>query len=158
VLPDSGDLGAQLVDLGRHRADRGGNFGFGEARGDVLRTIPFPADDIDEEGAFGGGAVAVGHQRGDRGGIVGELDDRRMADELQPVAVRIVHQEERDAVVVGQIGGADILAVAAIVGEADAVARDVAQEARRAAAMLHIGPAVGGDARHVKAVAQRDMV
>ncbi len=123
----------------------------------MLRTIPFPADHVDEEGAFGRRAIAFRHQRGDRGGIVGKFDDRRMADKLQPVAVRVIHQEERDAVVAHQVRGADILFVAAIVGETDAIARDMAEEARGPAAMLHIGPAVGGDARDIEAVAERDI-
>src|SRR3546814_14352815 len=60
------------------------------------------------------------------------------------------------SVVGHEVRGADILAIAAIVGEADATRRDMAQEAGGAAAMLHIGPAVGGDARHIEAVAFAD--
>src|SRR3546814_12433803 len=85
------NFGAQLVEFGRHRADRGGHLGFGEARGDVLRAIPFPADDVDEEGALGRRAIGRGHQRGDRGGIVGELDDRdrKSVVEGKSVSVRV---------------------------------------------------------------------
>src|SRR3546814_17234005 len=71
------NFGAQLVEFGRHRADRGGHLGFGEARGDVLRAIPFPADAVDEEGALGRRAIGPGHQRGDPGGIV-RSDERRV--------------------------------------------------------------------------------
>src|SRR3546814_6061048 len=84
------NFGAQLVEFGRHRADRGGHLGFGEARGDVLRAIPFPADDVAHESPLGRRAIGRALQPAYRRGLVLVLSVRRISYELPPVAVRLV--------------------------------------------------------------------
>ena len=73
-------------------------------------------------------------------------DDTRMADEFQPALVGVIHEDERDAIIPADIPDADILAVAAKIGEAEGSVIQHFEEARRAAAMLDIGPAGFRDA------------
>src|SRR6185369_1179737 len=54
------------------------------------------------------------------------------------------------------VAGAEELAIAAIVGERERVRIEDAEEARRAAAMLHVRPAGLADRPQVEAVACRD--
>ena len=68
----------------------------------------------------------------------------------------IVHQDQRGAVIGREIAGADVLAVAAKVGNRQRLLVENADEAGRAAAMLHIGPAALRDGRHIEAVALGD--
>src|ERR1700684_3660790 len=79
-----------------------------------------------------------------------------MRIKLEASAVGIVHQDQRGAVVGREIAGADVLAVAAKVGDRQRPVVENADEAGRAAAMLHIGPAALGDGRHIEAVALSD--
>ena len=70
--------------------------------------------------------------------------------------MRIVYQDERSAVIGGEIAGADVLAVAAKIGDAEGAIIENADEPGRPAAVLHIRPAVLGDSRHIEAVALGD--
>lgn len=76
-----------------------------------------------------------------------------MADELQALATGVVHEEERDAVVGGDVARREELAVAGEIGEAEGVRVEELQETARAAPVLNVGPAVGVDRGHVEAVA-----
>ena len=68
----------------------------------------------------------------------------------------IVHQDQRRPVVASEIAGADVLAVAAKVGNGERRVVENADEASRSAAMLDIGPAALRDGRHIEAVALGD--
>lgn len=54
----------------------------------------------------------------------------------------------------GDIGPADILLVAAVIGKPNAIATPMLQKARRPPTMLDVGPAVRRRARHKEAVAR----
>ena len=86
------------------------------------------------------------------------LVDLGVAEDLEARLVGVVHEEECDAVVVGEIAERDVLLVAAEVGEGDEVGAKDVDEAGRAAAMLDVGPAGLGDGGHVEAVAEGDEV
>jgi hypothetical protein len=72
-----------------------------------------------------------------------------MAQNLEPRPVRVVHQQQRDAVDCRKIADADILAVAAKIGKAERPVIQHPEESRRPAAMLDIGPAGLAGARHL---------
>ncbi len=80
------------------------------------------------------------------------------AEDLEARLVGVVHEEERDAVVVGEIAERDVLLVAAEISEADEIGAKDVDEAGRASAMLDVGPAGLGDGGHVEAVAESEEV
>ena len=80
--------------------------------------------------------------------------DMRIDLEAPPMGV--VHQEQRSAVICPEIAGADVLAVAAKVRDRQRCLVEHADEAGRAAAVLHIRPAALRDGRHIEAVALSD--
>ncbi len=79
-----------------------------------------------------------------------------MADDLEARLVGVIHQEERDAVVGGEVAGGDVLLVAGEVGEGEGAAVEDMQEAGGAAAVLNVRPAVFGDGTEIEAVAGGD--
>ena len=94
----------------------------GVARGDVLGAVPVEAFDVDEDGAFDDGVGFGGAELLDEhGGRVVVLVDLGAAEDFEAGLVGVVHEEEGDAVVVVKIAEADVLLVAAEVGEADEV-------------------------------------
>ena len=80
------------------------------------------------------------------------------AEDLEARLVRVVHEEEGDAVVVVEVAEADVLLVAAIVCEADEGGIEDVDEAFGASAMLDVGPAGLADGGHVEAVTALDEV
>src|ERR1700722_10450216 len=79
-----------------------------------------------------------------------------MGVKLEAPAVGIVHQDQRGAVICRKIAGADVLAIAAEVGDRQRLLVEDADEAGRPAAVLDIGPAALRDGRHIEAVAFGD--
>ena len=71
-------------------------------------------------------------------------------------AAWIVHQDQRDTIIGGDIANADVLPVAAEIGKAERFLVEYLEEAGRAAAVLHIGPAGLRNRGHVEAVARCD--
>jgi hypothetical protein len=128
----------------------------GQADRDMLRTVPVEALDGDHDGTFRAGLVGRIVQTGDQGGIFRRFDQPGPAKHLQPPAVGIIHQDQRDTVVGGQVSSADILPVTAEIGIGDGPRIQHLQEARRAAAELHIGPAGLGNGGLVETVASLD--
>ena len=110
------------------------------ALGDVLWTVPIESLGLDQKAAFDASAV-IRHFEPGQGRLVIETDDLRPPEELRPRLFRIIHEEERHAVVVHEIPEADILPVAAEIREADRGLAEHAHEPRRPAAVLDIGPA-----------------
>src|SRR5262249_23553109 len=60
------------------------------------------------------------------------------APQLEPSRVRIVHQEQKRALILGEVADADVLLVTRIFGKSDGLFVEHAQKARRPAAMLDI--------------------
>jgi len=75
---------------------------------------------------------------------------------LQPAAVRIIHQDQGDAVVGRRVAERDVLPFAAAVGEGQRLVVEQVQKTARPAAMLDIGPTGLRQARHIEAVAFGD--
>jgi len=139
------------------------NLGLREARGDVLGAVPVKRLERDDDAALHLRRVGGIFQPGDGFGVVLKADGAGVAEELEPPLVRVIHEDEGDAVVPAQIADADILAVAAEIGEANfspggawGLVVQHFQEPRRAAAMLDIGPAGFRDAGEIEAVARGD--
>jgi hypothetical protein len=73
---------------------------------------------------------------------------------LQPRAVRIVHHDQRDAIVGRDVAEADILQIAAKVREGERFVVEDFDEPGRTTAVLHIGPAALGYRGNVETVAR----
>src|SRR5262245_37741334 len=76
-----------------------------------------------------------------------------MRVDFEAGAARVVHQDQRRAIVAGQIANADVLTIAAIVGESQRLLIHDLEEAARTAPMLDVGPTRLRNRRHVEAVA-----
>ena len=85
------------------------------------------------------------------GGLGG--DHLGAADNFQAFPAGAVHEEERDAVVGGDVARREELAVAGEIGEAEGVRAEELQETARPAPVLTVGPAVGVDRGPINAVA-----
>ena len=102
----------------------------------MLRAIHIPRGDSEQDRLLRLGAVVFGHQLRDYGRIVRNMGT---APQLDPPAMRIIHQEQEGLRIFGQIAGRDKLAVPGIVRKAEGVLVQHADEALGAAAMLGIG-------------------
>lgn len=155
------ELGFQLGDAGSEGGDGAFDFGGGVARRDVFRAVPVVADDVDQNQPLGdraGGGFGEGF---DEVGVLARVEHAGVAEDLQPRAMRVVHEEEADAVVDGEVAGREELAIALVIGEAELRRREHAQEAGRAAAVLHVGPAGladGGKVERIPALDEIDLV
>jgi len=104
-----------------------------------LRAVPVEAHHFDEEEAldfaahFGRGRELVGE-----GAMLAGVEDFGVAEDSQALAIRVIHEEERDAVVAVEIAGGEHLAVAFEIREAELMRAEHAQEARGAAAVLNV--------------------
>jgi len=88
----------------------------------------------------------------------GVFENLGVAEDFEAGLVGVVHEEEGNAIVVKEIAGADVLHVAAEVGESESGVVDDAEKALGAAAVLDVGPAGFADGGHVEAVASADEV
>ena len=74
------------------------------------------------------------------------------AENFQALAPRIIHQEQCDAIVRGQISGGEQLPVAAEIRERERLRIEHAEKSARAAAMLDIGPPGFGNGREIERI------
>lgn len=138
------------------RLDGRGDLPFGEARRDMLGAVPVERREAKPEDAL---RLRLVIRNGDAFGerrVGVERDHLGTGIDLQARATWIVDQEQAGTVVRGDVAGADVLAVAAIVGKGQCAIVDHLQEAGRTTAVLHIGPSGLGHGRHVEAVAFGD--
>ena len=119
----------------------------------MLRAIGVPGRDLEQDHLLGPRLVALRHQRSHQRRIV--LDDARLAPDLDPAAMRIIHDEDVRLGVFRQIALRDELPVAAVIGERQRVLVQHFDKALRAAAMLDVGLPVGVGGREIKAVGLR---
>jgi len=99
-----------------------------------------------------GGVFQLRHQRR----VVVGFHHAGFAPQLQPAAVGVVHQDQRHARVATEVAHRQVLAIAAKVGVGQRVRVQYLQKAGRAAAVLHVGPAVTAAGGLVEAVAGGD--
>ena len=159
LLAESGVLGFEVCQALAEGSEAARDFGFGKARGDVLRAIPVEAFNVDDKGAFDDVGGIGGTERLEERGLFGSgLDDLGATEDFEAGLVGVVHEEERDAGVVMEIADRDVLLVAAEIGEGEGSLVEDVQEAGIAAAVLDVGPAGFGDGGHVEAVAEGDEV
>ena len=78
-----------------------------------------------------------------------------MGENLQTRLVRIIHQDQRRAIVRSNVADTDVLQIAAEVGKAERLLIEHFEETEGTAAMLHVRPAGFRNGRHVETVALR---
>src|SRR6476659_8355169 len=103
-------------------------------------AVNVPGFDREKDSALGACLIALVEQALDQGRVV--FDHAGPAPDLDALTSRRVEQEQKGAVVLGEIGERDVLPVAAIVGKAERFVVDDLDEAFRPAAMLNIRRAV----------------
>lgn len=97
--------------------DRFFDLGNREARRDVLRTVPVECDDLDKEKPLHDALdIPCGRLR-DQRRMSAHILDAGVAEEFQALATRLVHEEDRDAVVDSEIAGRKHLAVSLVIGK-----------------------------------------
>lgn len=145
----------ELSNTGVQRCDRFRHFFWGEPRCNVLRAVPIKANDVDAENPFNYGAL-WDDELPDQISRLVEREHLSMANDLQPFARGVIHEEEGDPVTGFNIPGADQLAIAVVVTKSELSAVYHAQKTAGTAAMLDIWPATFADRRHIKTVARGD--
>ena len=108
---------------------------------DVLRAVGVPGRDLEQDHLLGPRLVALRHQRSQQRRIV--VDHPRLAPDLDPAAMGIVHHENMRLGVFRQIALGDVLPVAAVIGERQRGLVQHFDKALRAAAMLDVRLAIG---------------
>ena len=121
--------------------DAGCDLGLAVARHDVLGAIDVPGLEREHDRALRPRPVGRVDQPLHQLRIV--LDHPRAAPQLHPLLGGEVQDEDVRLVVLLEMTERDVLAIAGEVGEGQRLGADRLQEARRPAAMLDIGPAVG---------------
>src|SRR5262249_51201914 len=129
---------------------------FCKPRSDMLRAIPVEGLDVKQEYPLNFASVARCGQSRSELGIVRDALHLGMCEDLEPAAIRVVHQEQRHAAVGVKIAHADILTIAPEILKAVCLPVQQAEKSGRSAAMLHVRPSVLRDGRHVKAIARLD--
>lgn len=140
----------------RARLEAAWEFCVGVALCNVLRAVPVVGDDGDDEDAVDGGGVGGLTEEGFERGVIAELEDAGVADDLEAGLVRVIHEEESHTIVGGEVAGGDVLLVSGEVREGKGAAVEDMEEAGGAAAMLDVGPAVRCDGGEIEAVAGGD--
>src|SRR5579863_7261993 len=156
VLTESRIFRFELRDARLQMLKRWDHVGSVELAWNMLMAVRVPSLDFEDDRLLGLGRVIVGHQPRDQLRIV--LDDSCPAPDLEAPRVGIVHQEEEGAIILGQVAGGYVLPIAGVIGKTERVIIDHANEALRAAAMLHVRLAGGIGGCQVDAVALRDDV
>jgi hypothetical protein len=111
-----------------------------EARGNVLGTVPVKGLKLEDKGPFRPPLVARRRQMLGELRLSGEISDAHVRQNLQALAIGIVHQEQGGAIVRSHVAKTDVLAVAAEIGEPKRLFVKDLEEASRAAAVLNIRP------------------
>ena len=112
-----------------------------QALGNMLRAVPVQGFDGYDNGPFRPGVVAFNVKLFDQRRIIFDVDQLGAAPDFQAAAVRVIHQDQRDPVIAGQIAGAHVLPVTLEIGVSDCVLVDDRQEPARPATELRIRPA-----------------
>ena len=127
------------------------------SRRDELRTVPIVGLNIDHEDSFHFSSVSL--RRGDGIGeirMVAGVEDLGMPQDLETLPVRVVHQEEGNAIPGRKAAHADHLAVSTVVSEANLILSERLQKTTGATPMLKIRPSILGDRCKVETVATLD--
>src|SRR5262245_40539985 len=103
-------------------------------------AVNVPGFDREQDNAFGKRLIALVEKALDQSRVI--FDHAGLAPDLDALTSRGVEQEQKGAVVLGQIGERDVLPVAAIIGKAERFVVDDLDEAFRPAAVLNIRRAV----------------
>ena len=99
----------------------GAMIGLGEAWRDVLGAGPVDCFELQREAALGQAKVAGGGEFRGEVGLGLQIMRAQMGEDLQPSPARIIDQDQSHAIIGRDVAEADILAVAAIVGEPSVV-------------------------------------
>ena len=141
-----------LAALLLQRCYRGLDLDLSEAGRDVLWAVPVESLHLDDEATLDLGPVILVFQLGQLAGFM-LVDDPHPAQHFQPRAPGVVHKKQGDPIVVAEIAGGYVLAIAGVVGEADGAVVQHFHESGGATTVLQVGPAGLADAGHVETVA-----
>src|SRR6266566_3811283 len=126
------------------------------ARRDVFGTVPVEGKHLNEKQACHDAVNVRFGQVLDEVRMLARVLNTGVTKNFESRALRIVHQEERYAVVGGEISGGKHLAIAPIISKDQRVRIQNAKEAGTSTSMLDVRPSVFADSRHVKTVASPD--
>jgi hypothetical protein len=147
-------FGLEVLEALSHGFQDSSELCLGVARGDVLGAVPVEGFDVNEDSPLGWGLFPGNFELADQPlGFRGALVNPGAAQDLEPGLVRVVHKEEGDAVVMLQVSNADVLLVAAQVGEANGALVEDVEKAFLASAVLDVRPTGFGRRGHVEAIA-----
>jgi hypothetical protein len=120
---------------------------------DMLRAVGVPRGDLEQDHLLGPRLVALRHQRFGQCRII--IHHPRLAPYLDPAAVGVIHQEDVGLRVFRKVSLADVLPVAAVIGERQGVLVQDPDKTSRAATVLDIGLAIGAGGGEIQAVRVR---
>src|SRR6266849_4438384 len=103
---------------------------------DVFGTVPIERNHLDEKYALDDTLHVWRGKLRDKFGMLPRVLDPRVAEDFQPSALRIIHQEEAHAIVHSDVASRKHLAVAFVICERQRRGADDSKKARLAAAML----------------------
>ena len=149
-------LGFQFGDALFQRRYGRFNFGGSVARRNVFRAVPIERKHVDEEESLDQAAGCRFGELGNQFWMLTGILHASVAEELQPFATRVVHEEESDAGIGGEVSSREHLAIAFVVSERELRSADDPEKPRRAATVLNVGPAILGDGRNVERVSRLD--
>ena len=150
------ELGFQLGNPGPKRGKGLLDLGSRVAGSDVFRAVPIERHDFDEKQSFDDAARFRFGEPGDHFRVPVGVGHAGMTEDFQPGALCVIHEEQHDPVVAGEISGGEHLPIAFVVGEGDLGWMDDLQETRLAAAMLDIRPVGFCHGRQVEGIARLD--
>jgi len=110
-------FGLQFGDALFERADPYLNFLGSIARRDVLGTVPIEGKHLDETQPFYTAMNIRFRQLLYEVRVLARVLNARVAEDFETRALRIIHQEKRDAIVGSEVAGGKQLAIASIIGK-----------------------------------------
>ena len=118
----------------------------------MLRAIPVECCQMQPEDAFELRPVVRHRDEFGQRWVGIERKGFNVCVDLEARAVRLVHEEQTHPIIGRKVAGADVLAVAPIVGERKRTIIDYLEKATWTASMLDVGPTRLRNRRHVEAV------
>jgi hypothetical protein len=125
----------------------------GYQAGNVLRAVPVPGKDRKDDRALDAGCLRRTNNLSDQLAVI---DNLGAAPKLEPPAVCVVHQEQKRAVVRGEMANADVLPVARIFGKGEGPLVGHFDEASEAATVLDVRLPLGARRRQIGRVPLAD--
>ena len=147
---ETGDFRFKLGDALSKLLDRWRELALGVARRDVLVAVHVPGFDLEDDRPLDFAGILRVAKLVEQFRIV--VDNLGRAPELDALAIRVVHQEDKRFGIFRKVAEGDVLSIAAEVGEGERFFVEHFEEAGRAAAMLDVGLGIGAGGAEVEHV------